>query len=217
MNRGGRWQSRCEGEAAGGTAAGAGGQGQGRDTRHTARLRCQPCRASPRSFPPLPLPPSPPLPPNPTIPLPPTHPPSHTQVRRPGVLESVSLDLYLMRQVGVALRKVPDVKSDWAGIIDAWAMRFLDEVRRGEDGAQAVRVLGVLCWVCCGGRASRDGEAGGCREAANTLLHAACRLWPVPPDAPLTHLPHSPTLPPTPRDADELRAGGRQHAAVPEG
>lgn len=35
---------------------------------------------------------------------------NHSQVRRPGVLDSVSLDLYLMRGVAQQLRNVPEVR-----------------------------------------------------------------------------------------------------------
>lgn len=50
------------------------------------------------------------------------------KVRRPGVLDSVSLDLYLMRQVALQLRTMPSMRTDWVGIIDNWAGRFLDEM-----------------------------------------------------------------------------------------
>ncbi|PSC69658.1 putative aarF domain-containing kinase chloroplastic [Micractinium conductrix] len=115
------------------------------------------------------------------------------KVRRPGVLESVSLDLYLMRQVGVALRKVPDVKSDWAGIIDAWAMRFLDEMNYELEAANTLQfqrdlaslpgivipdvvtegsttdVL-VLGWV--DGERLTDSRAADVRQLCDTLLSA---------------------------------------------
>jgi aarF domain-containing kinase len=44
-------------------------------------------------------------------------------VQRPGVLEQVALDLYLMRQVAVQIGKLPDVNTDWASLIDNWAVR----------------------------------------------------------------------------------------------
>jgi aarF domain-containing kinase len=45
------------------------------------------------------------------------------KVQRPGVLEAVALDLHLMRAAAVAVGKLPDVNTDWASLIDNWAVR----------------------------------------------------------------------------------------------
>lgn len=110
-------------------------------------------------------------------------------MRRPGVLESVSLDLFLMRQVAVALRSVPEVKSDWAGIIDAWAARFLEEMDYGleaqntaqfKQGAPRAGVWGRGCGV-----QARRGR-GHLLRACTCARHTPALLAPMP--APLSFI-----------------------------
>ena len=58
------------------------------------------------------------------------------KVQRPAVLETVSIDLYLIRRLGIALRKVPQVNTDVVALLDEWAERFfeeLDYVKEGEN------------------------------------------------------------------------------------
>ncbi|KAL4458199.1 hypothetical protein ABPG75_013064 [Micractinium tetrahymenae] len=115
------------------------------------------------------------------------------KVRRPGVLESVTLDLHLMRQVAIQLREVPQVRSDWVGIIDEWAARFLDEMNyrlEADNTRQFQRDLGglagivipdvieegtssdvlVLSWV--EGERLTDSKASDVRQLCDTLLSA---------------------------------------------
>lgn len=91
---------------------------------------CAPMRSSalPCSRPPTPIPFSHSQPP----PLLNAH-----QVQRPDVLEQVALDLYIMRRVAVAVSASPDVKTDWAALIDSWAVRC---------GGGAVPRLGRGAW-----------------------------------------------------------------------
>ena len=61
------------------------------------------------------------------------------KVQRPYVLETVSVDLYVMRRIGFALRKVPQITTDVVGLLDEWATRFfeeLDYVNEGKNGTK---------------------------------------------------------------------------------
>jgi len=61
------------------------------------------------------------------------------QVQRPGVLETVTVDLYVLRKVGVFLRRFPQIGTDTVGLLDEWAARFfeeLDYVREGENATK---------------------------------------------------------------------------------
>ena len=57
------------------------------------------------------------------------------KVQRPGVLEGISRDLFLLRIGAQMLQHVPIVQSDMVGLIDTWALRFFDEL----DYVQEVR------------------------------------------------------------------------------
>lgn len=57
------------------------------------------------------------------------------KVQRPGVLEGISRDLFLLRIGAQMLQHVPIVQSDMVGLIDTWAFRFFDEL----DYVQEVR------------------------------------------------------------------------------
>ncbi|KAK3016430.1 hypothetical protein RJ639_006263 [Escallonia herrerae] len=59
------------------------------------------------------------------------------KVQRPFVLETVTVDLYVIRNLGLVLRKFPQVSIDVVGLVDEWAARFfeeLDYVNEGENG-----------------------------------------------------------------------------------
>ena len=61
------------------------------------------------------------------------------KVQRPAVLETVSIDLYIIRRLGLALRNVPQVNTDVVALLDEWAERFfeeLDYVKEGENATQ---------------------------------------------------------------------------------
>ncbi|KAJ9520008.1 hypothetical protein QJQ45_029954 [Haematococcus lacustris] len=59
------------------------------------------------------------------------------KVQRPGVLAAVSLDLMLIRRAMALLQ--PQVNSDLAGLVDAWAERFLHEMDYRREAASALR------------------------------------------------------------------------------
>ncbi|KAI4338240.1 hypothetical protein L6164_016583 [Bauhinia variegata] len=59
------------------------------------------------------------------------------KVQRPFVLETVTIDLYIIRNLGMVLRTFPQVSIDVVGLVDEWAARFfeeLDYVNEGRNG-----------------------------------------------------------------------------------
>ncbi|XVE81406.1 hypothetical protein DITRI_Ditri15bG0060900 [Diplodiscus trichospermus] len=59
------------------------------------------------------------------------------KVQRPFVLETVTVDLFIIRNLGLVLRKFPQISIDVVGLVDEWAARFfeeLDYVTEGENG-----------------------------------------------------------------------------------
>ncbi|KAK0607445.1 hypothetical protein LWI29_015180 [Acer saccharum] len=59
------------------------------------------------------------------------------KVQRPFVLETVTVDLYVIRKLGLVLRRFPQISLDVVGLVDEWAARFfeeLDYVNEGENG-----------------------------------------------------------------------------------
>lgn len=60
------------------------------------------------------------------------------KVLRPGVLEQVALDLYLMRRLFSELQKMPKVTTDWVAIIDSWAVRFFHEMDYEREARNAM-------------------------------------------------------------------------------
>ncbi|KAJ8530719.1 hypothetical protein K7X08_023600 [Anisodus acutangulus] len=59
------------------------------------------------------------------------------KVQRPFVLETVTVDLFIIQNLGLVLRKFPQISIDVVGLVDEWAARFfeeLDYVNEGENG-----------------------------------------------------------------------------------
>lgn len=66
------------------------------------------------------------------------------KVQRPFVLETVSLDLYLMREAAQLAVKIPNSRTDWIGLLDEFAPRFygeLDYVLEGRNGERFVEIM----------------------------------------------------------------------------
>ncbi|KAK9843545.1 hypothetical protein WJX81_008125 [Elliptochloris bilobata] len=59
------------------------------------------------------------------------------KVQRPDVRRGVGLDLYLMHGLAGLLRRLPQVKSDWVGLINEWAGRFFQELDYEREAASA--------------------------------------------------------------------------------
>ncbi|KAF6256357.1 ABC1 family-domain-containing protein [Scenedesmus sp. NREL 46B-D3] len=59
------------------------------------------------------------------------------KVQRPGVLETVTVDLYIIRKIGLFLRRFPQVTTDAVALLDEWAARFFDELDYVKEGQNA--------------------------------------------------------------------------------
>lgn len=46
------------------------------------------------------------------------------KVQRPFVLETVTIDLFIIRNLGMALRRFPQISLDVVGLVDEWASHF---------------------------------------------------------------------------------------------
>ena len=69
------------------------------------------------------------------------------KVQRPGILETVSLDLCLIRKLANLLQPTPFIRSDLASILDEWAGRFYEEmnyVQEAENGLKFMRLMQTL-------------------------------------------------------------------------
>nr|PNR54038.1 hypothetical protein PHYPA_007714 [Physcomitrium patens] len=63
------------------------------------------------------------------------------KVQRPGVLEGISRDLFLLRIGASIFQKVPIVQSDMTGLLDSWAFRFFDELDYVNEAHNAIQFL----------------------------------------------------------------------------
>jgi aarF domain-containing kinase len=61
------------------------------------------------------------------------------KVQRPYVLETVTIDLFIIRRLGVALRGFPQIATDVVGLVDEWAARFFEELDYINEGENATR------------------------------------------------------------------------------
>ncbi|CAM6088773.1 unnamed protein product [Calypogeia fissa] len=61
------------------------------------------------------------------------------KVQRPYVLETVTIDLFIIRKLGVALRRFPQIATDVVGLVDEWAARFFEELDYVHEGENAMR------------------------------------------------------------------------------
>ncbi|XP_077229629.1 protein kinase superfamily protein [Tasmannia lanceolata] len=66
------------------------------------------------------------------------------KVQRPFVLETVTVDLFIIRNLGLVLRRFPQISIDVVGLVDEWAARFfeeLDYVNEGENGTRFAEMM----------------------------------------------------------------------------
>lgn len=61
------------------------------------------------------------------------------KVQRPGVLETVTIDLYIIRGLGMSLKAFPDIQTDVVGLLDEWAERFFEELDYVKEGENATK------------------------------------------------------------------------------
>jgi aarF domain-containing kinase len=68
------------------------------------------------------------------------------KVQRPGVLETVTVDLYIIRALGIFLRKFPDItaRADVVALLDEWAARFFEELDYVREGNNATRFADLI-------------------------------------------------------------------------
>ncbi|GLJ48114.1 hypothetical protein SUGI_1015930 [Cryptomeria japonica] len=59
------------------------------------------------------------------------------KVQRPGVLEGISRDLFLLRNASQALQSLPFIESNLVALLDNWAFRFFDELDYVQEGKNA--------------------------------------------------------------------------------
>ena len=61
------------------------------------------------------------------------------KVQRPYVVETVSIDLYILRKVGLFLHRFPQIKTDFVALLDEWAERFFEELDYVKEGQNATK------------------------------------------------------------------------------
>eukprot|EP01024_Parvocaulis_polyphysoides_P031316 TRINITY_DN28351_c1_g1_i4.p1 TRINITY_DN28351_c1_g1~~TRINITY_DN28351_c1_g1_i4.p1 ORF type:complete len:703 (+),score=101.06 TRINITY_DN28351_c1_g1_i4:188-2296(+) len=61
------------------------------------------------------------------------------KVQRPGVLEQVILDLYLIRRLSFWFRKYTNTNTKWWLIVDEWGSRYLQEMDYNREAANGIR------------------------------------------------------------------------------
>jgi aarF domain-containing kinase len=68
------------------------------------------------------------------------------KVQRPGVLETVTVDLFIIRSLGVFLRKFPEItaRADVVALLDEWAARFFEELDYVREGNNATRFAELI-------------------------------------------------------------------------
>ena len=68
------------------------------------------------------------------------------KVQRPGVLETVTVDLHIIRSLGLFLRNFPDItaRADVVALLDEWAARFFEELDYVREGNNATRFAALI-------------------------------------------------------------------------
>jgi aarF domain-containing kinase len=61
------------------------------------------------------------------------------KVQRPAVLETVTIDLFILRSLGMSLKAFPDFQKDIVGLLDEWAERFFEELDYVKEGENATK------------------------------------------------------------------------------
>ncbi len=62
------------------------------------------------------------------------------KVQRPGLAQSIALDMYILRQLAIlAMRNVKRIRSDLVGIMDEFAARIFEEMDYSQEGRNAER------------------------------------------------------------------------------
>ena len=61
------------------------------------------------------------------------------KVQRPAVLETVSIDLFVLRRIGLFLRTVEGFNTDVVALLDEWALRFFEELDYVNEGQNQIK------------------------------------------------------------------------------
>lgn len=61
------------------------------------------------------------------------------KVQRPFVVETVTIDLFIIRKIGLCLKKFPQIKTDFVALLDEWAERFFEELDYVKEGQNATK------------------------------------------------------------------------------
>ncbi|KAJ7548841.1 hypothetical protein O6H91_07G029700 [Diphasiastrum complanatum] len=61
------------------------------------------------------------------------------KVQRPGVLENISLDIFILRLLSSLMKRLPFVHTDFVDLLDNWAVRFFNELDYVEEADNAER------------------------------------------------------------------------------
>ena len=68
------------------------------------------------------------------------------KVQRPGVLETVTVDLHIIRSLGLFMRRFPEItaRADVVALLDEWAARFFEELDYVREGNNATRFANLI-------------------------------------------------------------------------
>jgi len=61
------------------------------------------------------------------------------KVQRPFVVETVTIDLYIIRKIGLFLKRFPQIQTDFVALLDEWAERFFEELDYVKEGQNATK------------------------------------------------------------------------------
>ena len=66
------------------------------------------------------------------------------KVQRPQVLETVTIDLFIIRTLALELRKFPAINTDFVALLDEWAERFFEELDYVNEGNNATKFADMM-------------------------------------------------------------------------
>ena len=66
------------------------------------------------------------------------------KVQRPYVLETVTIDLFIIRRLTLELRKFPAISTDFVALLDEWAERFFEELDYVNEGNNATKFADMM-------------------------------------------------------------------------
>jgi len=68
------------------------------------------------------------------------------KVQRPYVLETVTVDLYIIRSIGMFMRRFPAItaRADLVALLDEWAARFFEELDYVREGNNATKFAEIM-------------------------------------------------------------------------